>query len=190
MSARRLPQNSNQALIPSGPLLKPSPKPIPPEVVVTGISASTIGGGILTAVLVAMPTSMGTDDAWTKEDSDNLNELEGKESTRTLTPGEKRRLEALRDKWFKFNPVMKTQWGWTSTPVWKDLAKIIRTGGTITELAGKVPSKVEAIRLIRETGGRIERIEGPHAFPNPHNYNHINYTTSSGNKGTIKIQEL
>ena len=85
---------------------------------------------------------------------------------------------------------MKTQWGWNSTQAWKDLAKIVRTGGTITELAGKIPSKIEAIRLIRETGGTIQRIEGPHSFPNPHTYDHVNYTTSSGAKGTIKIQEL
>jgi hypothetical protein len=86
--------------------------------------------------------------------------------------------------------VIKTQWGWSGTKVWKDLVNTVRNGGTLESLAGKIPKKSEAIKLIDEAGGKIERIEGAHLPPNPHNYNHINYTTSSGTKGTLKIVEL
>ncbi len=41
--------------------------------------------------------------------------------------------------------------------------------------------------LIKESGGKVNRIEGPHEYPNPHNFNHINYTTPNGKKGTIEI---
>ena len=51
-----------------------------------------------------------------------------------------------------------------------------------------VPTQQEAIDLINEAGGTVNRIEGPHNSPNPHNFNHINYTTPSGGKGTIRIQ--
>jgi hypothetical protein len=56
------------------------------------------------------------------------------------------------------------------------------TGGYYT-----VPTQAEAERLIEEEGGTIERIEGPHEPPNPHQYDHINYTTASGVRGTVQI---
>lgn len=43
------------------------------------------------------------------------------------------------------------------------------------------------MQLIKQSGGTALRIEGAHQFPNPHNYSHINYVTSTGAKGTIKI---
>jgi hypothetical protein len=55
-------------------------------------------------------------------------------------------------------------------------------------LNGQLPTQQEAIDLINEAGGTVNRIEGPHNEPNTHNFNHINYTTPSGGKGTIKIQ--
>lgn len=59
----------------------------------------------------------------------------------------------------------------------------------ITSLNGGVPTKAQAMQLINQSGGTPLRIEGAHQFPNPHNYTHINYVTSSGVKGTIKIFE-
>jgi RHS repeat-associated protein len=86
--------------------------------------------------------------------------------------------------------LISTQWGWSGTKVWKNLVSTVRKGGTIESMLGRVPTKIEAIKLIQESGGTIQRIEGPHLAPNPHSYPHINYTTPSGVKGTIKIQEL
>jgi hypothetical protein len=82
----------------------------------------------------------------------------------------------------------KTQWGWRGTKTWKELVNRVNKGGTIKDLSGKVPTKQEAIDLIKESGGKINRIEGPHNEPNPHDFDHINYTTSNGAKGTIKIK--
>jgi len=62
-------------------------------------------------------------------------------------------------------------------------------GGTIKNLNGQTPTRQEAIDLIKESGGTVNRIEGPHEYPNPHNFNHINYTTATGQKGTIKIKQ-
>jgi RHS repeat-associated protein len=101
--------------------------------------------------------------------------------------------------WFGLAPTLcgsedgkpeKTQWGWTGTKKWNKLVDIVKGGGTIEELSGKVPTRNEAIRLIEEGGGKINRIDSAHQPPNPHNYNHINYTTISKEKGTIKIQSL
>lgn len=66
--------------------------------------------------------------------------------------------------------------------------KKVGEGGTIKDLNGQVPTQQEAIDLINEAGGTVNRIEGPHNAPNPHDFNHINYTTPNGGKGTIKIQ--
>jgi hypothetical protein len=42
--------------------------------------------------------------------------------------------------------------------------------------------------LLEEAGATIDRIEGAHLPPNPHTYPHINFSTASGTKGTIRIQ--
>ena len=78
--------------------------------------------------------------------------------------------------------------GWRGDKKWKQNVNKVREGGTIPDLDGQVPTEQEAIDLINEAGGTVNRIEGPHESPNPHNYNHINYTTPSGLKGTIRIQ--
>jgi RHS repeat-associated protein len=81
-----------------------------------------------------------------------------------------------------------TQWGWKGTKVWKNLVNEVKSGGTIEHLLGKIPTKDEALQLLKEGGITKYRIEEPHLSPNPHTYNHINYTTPTGGKGTIKIQ--
>jgi len=53
-----------------------------------------------------------------------------------------------------------------------------------------VPTQAEAVQLITDAGGTIQRIEGPHAPPNPHIFPHINDTTPSGWKGTLRILEV
>ena len=78
--------------------------------------------------------------------------------------------------------------GWRGDKTWKQNVRTISEGGTIYDLNGQVPTQQEAIDLIEEAGGTVKRIEGPHNAPNPHNFNHINYTTPGGEKGTIRIQ--
>jgi hypothetical protein len=77
--------------------------------------------------------------------------------------------------------------GWRGDAGWKEAVRNVDKGGTIRSIGGNVTTKQEAIDLITEAGGKILRIEGPHAAPNPHNFTHINYLTSGGLKGTIEI---
>jgi hypothetical protein len=90
----------------------------------------------------------------------------------------------------KCEQVLKTKWGWRGAKAWRDAVKRLTQGGTIKSICGKIPSKSEAIELIKDAGATIERIEGPHGPPNPHNFPHINFTTPSGGKGTIQIDKL
>lgn len=78
--------------------------------------------------------------------------------------------------------------GWRGDQGWRDAVKMVGKGGTIDNIGGQVPTQEEAETLIKESGGKVVRTEGPHDPPNPHTYDHINYTTESGTKGTIQIQ--
>lgn len=78
--------------------------------------------------------------------------------------------------------------GWRGDKTWRNNVKKINEGGTIKDLNGIIPTDEEAISLINEAGGKVVRIEGPHNYPNPHNFKHINYVTSNGKKGTIQIK--
>lgn len=78
--------------------------------------------------------------------------------------------------------------GWRGDKTWRNNVKKINKGGTIKDLNGIIPTKEEAISLINEAGGKVVRIEGPHNYPNPHNFKHINYVTSTGKKGTVQIK--
>lgn len=73
---------------------------------------------------------------------------------------------------------------------WRDAVDKVAKGDTHEAFGGKIASREEATALIRDARGRVDRIEGPHEAPNPHNYPHINYTTGSGVKGTIRITGL
>lgn len=79
--------------------------------------------------------------------------------------------------------------GWEGDLTWRNNVNTVSNGGTITSLNGGVPTQEQATRLINQAGGTITRIEGPHSFPNPHTFAHINYVTKTGAKGTIKILE-
>ena len=79
--------------------------------------------------------------------------------------------------------------GWVGDKTWRENVSTVGNGGTITSLNGGVPTKAQAMQLINQSGGTPLRIEAAHQFPNPHNYTHINYVTSCGVKGTIKIFE-
>ena len=80
--------------------------------------------------------------------------------------------------------------GWRGDKNWRDAVDKVSKGDTHEAFGGKIASREEATALIRDARGRIDRIEGPHPAPNPHNYPHINYTTASGVKGTIRITGL
>ena len=77
--------------------------------------------------------------------------------------------------------------GWVGDKTWRGNVNTVSQGGTITALNGGIPTESQAIQLINQAGGNILRIEGPHMFPNPHDFAHINYLTSTGTKGTIRI---
>lgn len=68
-------------------------------------------------------------------------------------------------------------------------AQLLTVGkdGTITELKGGVPIQAQAEKLITQSGGKLLRADPAHLPPNPHTHPHINYITSKGVKGTIKV---
>jgi RHS repeat-associated protein len=91
-----------------------------------------------------------------------------------------------------------TQWGWPGQEGYNNaknqLNKVNTPEGTVDNqtLGGKVPTQDEAVRMIEESGGKVERIEeghGPDSVSH-HDYPHINYTTADGAKGTIQIQSV
>lgn len=78
--------------------------------------------------------------------------------------------------------------GWQGDANWRANVNSVGQGGTIESFSGYVPTQQEASDLIDQSGGTINRVDPPHDPPNPHTYPHINYTTSGGAKGTIRIQ--
>jgi hypothetical protein len=88
-----------------------------------------------------------------------------------------------------------TQWGWRNSPSWRAAAKQIGEAGhntTLMELGGNVPTESEAVSMIQSQGGKIIRIEEPHAAGgvSTHTFPHINYETSTGSRVTIRIQAV
>jgi hypothetical protein len=81
-----------------------------------------------------------------------------------------------------------TPWGWQGSPQWRKARDVVKSAGTHEDVLGKVPTEKEARMLIEESGGTVDRVDGPHDPPNPHQYDHINYTTAGGDKATVKIQ--
>jgi hypothetical protein len=77
--------------------------------------------------------------------------------------------------------------GWRGDAQWKGNVKTLAQGGTFESLNGTIPTEAEATDLINEGGGRVVRVDPPHEPPNPHDFPHINYTTSNGLKGTVRI---
>ena len=77
--------------------------------------------------------------------------------------------------------------GWRGDQTWRNDVSAVRSGGTIKDFNGRIPTQNEAIDLIREAGGIVTRIDMPHNPPNPHDFPHINFTTPCGTRGTIQI---
>jgi len=80
--------------------------------------------------------------------------------------------------------------GWRGNdPTWKNWIKRIKQGGDVE--TPTIPSKQEALDLLKEAGAKVLRIEEHLPGGNsPHTYPHINYVTSSGLKGTLRILGL
>ena len=76
--------------------------------------------------------------------------------------------------------------GWGGDATWRHNVNTVGNGGTIEQLRGGIPTQSQGVKLIEQAGGSILRIEGPHQFPNPHTYDHINYLVR-GIKGTLRI---
>jgi hypothetical protein len=102
ITAKRI-NSTQKAFIPTNPIIIPSPAPAPSPVSPAPVIIPALGFTIaLTAILVSIPTSMGTDDAWTRDDSENLQILLNKKAIGTLTEQDARDLEDLLDKAYKF----------------------------------------------------------------------------------------
>ncbi len=81
--------------------------------------------------------------------------------------------------------------GYEDDAVWKENVKIVKKGGTITELKGGIPTQIQAEKLIRQAGGRILRIEGAHLSGiSSHTYPHINYFINNTGHNALRIIEV
>ena len=92
-------------------------------------------------------------------------------------------------------PPVRTSWGWSDSPPYKEALKQIARRGTHKTINGRVPTREEAVRLIEESGGKIERIEEGHHpdGDSTHTEPHINYLTPGqrpvgGHKATVIVQ--
>jgi len=75
-------------------------------------------------------------------------------------------------------PIM-TQWGWNNSAPYNAAKNQLKQPGTHKTLNGRVPTREEAVRMIEETGGRVDRTEEGHHpdGDSSHHEPHINYTT-------------
>jgi RHS repeat-associated protein len=83
-----------------------------------------------------------------------------------------------------------TPWGWSGSAKWRAAMSELQSAGTHEDLQGIVPTQGQATEMIQQSGGTVDRVEGPHASGgiSTHTYDHINYTTADGQKATIRIQ--
>jgi RHS repeat-associated protein len=88
--------------------------------------------------------------------------------------------------------VVMTQWGWSGSKAYREARNQLKQPGTHENLGGKVPTQDEAVQMIEESGGTIDRIEEGHGpdSVSSHNQPHINYTTAGGDKATVIIQAV
>jgi RHS repeat-associated protein len=84
--------------------------------------------------------------------------------------------------------IVKTQWGWRGGTGYLEARRTINQPGDHKEINGKIPTESEARQLIEESGGKYLRTDPPHEAPNPHDYPHINYLTSSGQRAAVQIR--
>jgi hypothetical protein len=87
-----------------------------------------------------------------------------------------------------------TRWGWAGQAKYQNAVRAVRDAGDnatlgADDLGGILPTRQEAERLIAESGGRVLRIERPHAGLG-HKVPHINYRTASGREATIEVQSV
>jgi hypothetical protein len=78
--------------------------------------------------------------------------------------------------------------GWRGDKLWRDQVTMVRRGGDVK--LDVTATRQEAIDLLEKAGCKIDRIEGAHLPPNPHQFPHINFTTPDGLKGVIPIVGL
>jgi len=68
--------------------------------------------------------------------------------------------------------------------------KKLQQPGTHENIDGVIPTREEAENLLSEAGCKIKRIERGHTSGKGHPYDHINYETPSGEKGTIRVESV
>jgi RHS repeat-associated protein len=84
-----------------------------------------------------------------------------------------------------------TRWGYKGAAKWRNALKVLRRAGTHENIGDIVPTLKEGVEMIKKAGGTIERIDKVgHAAGgvSDHTYPHINYTTSAGEKATLRIE--
>jgi RHS repeat-associated protein len=96
----------------------------------------------------------------------------------------------LRDERGSMQLPSKSPWGWSGSRSYRAAVSAVDEGGTLRGVSGIVPSRSQGVQLIEDARGRVLRIEGPHEPPNPHQFPHINYSTSGGSRGTLEILGL
>ena len=69
------------------------------------------------------------------------------------------------------------------------IRELKRAGDHLT-IAGEIPTRLEAEKLIGLSGGRILRIERAHVPGTGHAFDHINYVTSSGARATVRVESV
>lgn len=92
--------------------------------------------------------------------------------------------------------VKLTRWGWSGQQKYRAAVRLIgteaKTAITHLDVFGKVPTQAEALELIEQARGLVNRIEEAHlpGGVSTHTFPHINYTTRGGTKATVRITEV
>lgn len=85
-----------------------------------------------------------------------------------------------------FPNTFESQWGWNGSVAWQELIEEIKKMGNISSLKGKVPTEIEAEKLLDEAG--LEAIQVWNKGENGLEYRHFVFIDSAGNEGTIRVR--
>lgn len=80
------------------------------------------------------------------------------------------------------------RYGYEGSPSVNQATEELSEPGTHNTVGGRVPTRAEAEQLINKSGGKIDRIERAHTPETGHDFDHINYTTASGQKATVRVE--
>ena len=90
----------------------------------------------------------------------------------------------------------RSQWGWRGGRPWNNAVRTVASGGeagVIQNIGGRIPTYDEAIYLIKDAGGTVQRVDKSHAgsrVAGHIDFPHINFTTPSGSRSHLRIQDV